>query len=64
MKCDRCSKDAICSTMSRFNTDEICMECERKERAHPEYPEAEKAELEAMSDGDWNFPGIGKPADL
>lgn len=42
----------------------ICDSCEEKEKAHPKYPEAKKAELEAVQRGDMNFPGIGKPSDL
>jgi hypothetical protein len=52
------------SIMSRFNTDEICMECEEKEKKHPDYPRAVKAEAAAVRAGNYNFPGIGKPADL
>ncbi len=64
MRCDRCGGDATISTMSRFNTDTICMECERKEKAHPLYAEAARVELEAVKRGDYNFHGIGKPEDL
>jgi len=50
--------------MSRFNTDIICRKCEDLERAHPQYKEAQEAELAACKRGDYNYPGIGKPADL
>jgi hypothetical protein len=50
--------------MSRFNTDWICLACEEKERAHPLYKKASEAELAAVRSGDFNFKGIGKPADL
>lgn len=50
--------------MSRFNTDVLCRDCEAKERAHPQYQEAEAAELAAVKQGDYNFPGISKPHDL
>ena len=50
--------------MSRFNTDIICDPCEKLERAHPKYREAQEAELAAVKAGNYNFPGIGKPADL
>ena len=53
--------------MSRFNTDMICCGtdgCIEKERNHPQYMEAATAELDALKGGDFNFPGIGKPADL
>jgi hypothetical protein len=50
--------------MSRFNTDMICDDCENKEKNHPAYAEAVKAELNAVKSGNYNFPGIGKPRDL
>jgi hypothetical protein len=50
--------------MSRFNTETICIPCERKEKAHPKYAEAARVELAAVKRGDYNFPDIGKPADL
>jgi len=64
MTCDRCGGDAQTSTMSRFNTETICIPCERKEKAHPKYAEAARVELAAVKRGDYNFPDIGKPADL
>jgi hypothetical protein len=50
--------------MSRFNTDTICLVCEKLERAHPDYIEAARAELEALNAGNYNYPGIGLPDDL
>lgn len=64
MTCERCDKTPPYATMSRFNTDIICPDCERKEKAHPKYPEAEAAELAAVKAGNYNYPGIGLPADL
>jgi hypothetical protein len=61
MICQRCYRQTNVSTMSRFNTQEICLECEEAERKLPEYAEAAKAELEACRRGDFNFPGIGLP---
>ena len=57
--CARCGAKNGPTTMSRFNTDILCMDCLSKEKAHPKYPEAAKAELEAVQRGDYNFPGIG-----
>lgn len=63
-RCARCLKETLVTTMSKFNTDIICMECKDKERAHPKYQEASDAELRAVKSGDYNFPGVGKPDDL
>jgi len=51
-------------TMSRFNTDMICMKCEARERAHPKYAEAAEAELRQVRAGNYDYAGVGKPADL
>jgi len=59
MKCDRCYKDVFCTTMSIFNTQMICPDCEDAERKLPKYEEARAVELEAVRRGDYNFPGIG-----
>ena len=58
--CDRCGKplDGL-RTMSRFNTDTICMDCEAAERKRPDYEAAREAELAAVRAGDYNFKGIG-----
>lgn len=58
--CDRCGKPLRgCRTMSMFNTDCICMECEAAERKRPDYEAAREAERAAMRAGDQNFKGIG-----
>jgi hypothetical protein len=63
--CDRCGAGpGVATIMSKFNNDIICMACKTKERAHPEYQKASDAEIRAVRQGDYNFPGIGKPADL
>jgi hypothetical protein len=64
--CCRCGASfaATASTMSRFNTDIICLGCIEREQAHPKYREAADAELQAVRRGDYNFPGIGCPPDL
>jgi hypothetical protein len=63
-KCHRCGTETIMWTMSRFNTQECCIDCIEEEKKHHRYPEAERAELEAIKNGDYNFPGIGLPDDL
>ena len=64
MKCDRCGKETTTHTVSMFNTDDICVECKAKERAHPMYETARQADYEAIKKGIYNFKGIGKPDDL
>jgi hypothetical protein len=63
-RCERCGGSLQISTMSRFNTQTICMVCEEKEKKHPLYPEAKEAELKAVQQGNLNYPGIGLPSDL
>jgi hypothetical protein len=62
--CERCGRETRSFSMSYFNTDEICPECEDKERAHPLFEEARAAEHAACKQGNYNFPGIGLPDDL
>lgn len=65
MDCQRCGVKVTVFTYSFFNTDRICEECERKEKAHPQYAEARRVELEELlARGNANFEGIGLPADL
>jgi len=64
MNCDRCSKEASVHTCSMFNTEDICLECKEKEQKHPLFEKARTAETAAARQGDYNFPGIGKPEDL
>ena len=61
--CSRCGKSAP-FTMSLFNLDKICVECQDKEKQHPDYPKAVTAELAELKKGNRNFKGIGKPKDL
>jgi len=64
MICDRCGSTTSIFSGSYFNTDTICMVCQEKEAAHPQYAEAKRIENEAVMRGDYNYPGIGLPADL
>jgi hypothetical protein len=52
------------TSMSYFNTDVLCMECDEKERAHPKFKEAQAEEEKHVRAGNYNFKGVGKPADL
>jgi hypothetical protein len=50
--------------MSVFNKDMCCATCLGIEREHPEFPKARARELDELSKGNYNFPGIGLPKDL
>ena len=63
-KCPRCEKDPVSTMYSMFNTEMICLDCIARERLHPRYQEAQDAETQAVKQGNYNFAGIGKPADL
>lgn len=62
--CPRCKQRTDVTIMSRFNTQEICIACEKRERQHPDYQRAAEAELAAVRRGDYNFPGVGCPQEL
>lgn len=58
--CDRCGNPLSNGrTMSRFNTDCICLKCAEEEKSHPDYRNAVDAEIDAIRNGNHNFPGIG-----
>jgi hypothetical protein len=59
--CARCNRHTGVTIMSKFNQDELCMECKSTETYHPDYQRASDAELEAVKAGDRNFAGIGLP---
>jgi hypothetical protein len=63
-RCDRCGNNSVVLRMSRFNTQMCCPLCTEAEERHPDYSKAYQAELDAVRRGDYNFPGIGLPADL
>lgn len=56
--------EAIERPTSMFNTDTLCLDCKKREEAHPAYERAQKAEQEAVRRGDRTFSGIGLPPDL
>ena len=58
--CQRCGKETFATIMSYFNTQEICLDCEKEEQASPRYEEARRAENEAVRQGNYNFKGIGR----
>jgi len=67
--CERCGNSfkrnsVSIHTMSWFNLEHICIDCRNKEQQHPDFQRAKDAEIAALRAGDYNFSGIGKPADL
>jgi hypothetical protein len=46
-------------SISKFNSDYICGNCQKKEQAHPQYAIATEVAKRIS-----NFAGIGKPSDL
>jgi hypothetical protein len=64
MTCDRCHKETGSIICSMFNTQGLCHDCKAAERNHPKYREAADAEMAAVRNGNYNFPGVGLPPDL
>jgi hypothetical protein len=63
--CDRCCQShKNLTTMSIFNEETICLPCKSEERIHPDYKKASDAEIAECKKGNYNFKGIGLPADL
>ena len=58
--CQRCDKETYGVIMSYFNTQEICLSCEKEERQSSRYEEAKRAENEAVRQGNYTFKGIGR----
>lgn len=64
MRCERCGTESYGFIVSMFNTQTVCFPCKKAEEEHPLYQEARAAELAAVKNGDFNFPGIGLPPEL
>ena len=64
MRCQRCYNETRVHTVSMFNTQQICIDCATKEKAHSAYENARRREAEEVRKGNYNFEGIGKPVDL
>lgn len=60
-RCDRCSNPTNSTKVSWFNTETLCVDCQRQEEAHPDYRYAKDVEHAAVVKGNFNFPGIGWP---
>lgn len=58
MKCQRCGKEVNTFKTSFLNLEEICLDCEKKERLHAAYSYAKEVEREHVLNGDMNFPGV------
>ena len=59
--CDRCGGDLKSGrTMSVFNQDCICMDCKEKEKQDKDYDKAVQVDIDAIKNGNYNFPGIRK----
>jgi hypothetical protein len=63
-RCERCFQKDDSFSMSIFNTDWICNDCQDKEARHPLFQKARKIEAEHCKNGNYNFEGIGLPDDL
>ncbi len=57
--CQRCGKKTDMHTMSWFNTQLICMDCDAKEHKRSDIKKAKDAELKEVKKGNLNFKGIG-----
>jgi len=64
MICKRCNEETPTVKMSIFTPEMICNPCHLKETSHPDFEKARQADQDAISKGDFNFPGIGLPNDL
>lgn len=58
-KCERCNKETRSFTMSWFNTQMICNNCDFKESQMEELKHAKEVELKECLKGNFNFKGIG-----
>lgn len=63
-QCDRCNRKANTLTGSWFNTQMICEQCDYLEHCHPLIVKAKERERQELSNGNYNFKGIGLPKDL
>jgi len=62
--CPRCDRTTNSHQGSRFNLQDLCLDCTQVEKQHPLYEIAAKAEHEAFVGGNWNYEGIGAPKSL
>lgn len=60
-RCDRCPKPLGLHRVSWFNLDTICTRCQAQEEAHPDFAYARAVERQRVTDGDFNYVGVGWP---
>lgn len=59
--CDRCGKPRRVHVMSFFNTEDLCLDCVKIERKHPDYAAAHEAESRQVLAGNYSYSGVGLP---
>lgn len=64
MKCERCGKEMNVHTVSWFNKQVICLDCDKEELKHPQIKYAKAVENQHIKTGDYEFKGVGLPKDL
>ena len=64
VNCERCSVKAKTITMSWFNIQMICNDCDKKELNHKDIDKAKSLELEQVKKGNYNYMGMCLPNDL
>lgn len=58
--CERCGAELTTRTMSKMNSDVICIGCKEQEKQHPRYKEASDREMEEVRRGNYNYGGLFK----
>ena len=59
--CHSCGHDCGGYAMSVFNKQMLCSDCDRAERAHPDFEMAWNTFRFHLKQGDFTFPGVGWP---
>lgn len=58
--CDKCHNPiGKIRKMSMYNTDCLCEACIKAEQRRSDYKLAQDADIEAIRNGNYNYPGIG-----
>ena len=56
--CHRCQKKSGSYSMSYFNTQLICPDCQKTEAKDPNFEKAKEYEAKQVQQGNWNFEGL------